>query len=145
MNRKRILLTGVGEVLTESAEKRLEQGDSLARCDAGHTREFYEDLNVPENKMPKELLEREKQAVVGDEDYEEVHSEIMVYVDEIKLVVTDDEFTTVFLKDNFTVTVLETVEEIDFYLDFIERSEFAKLKDLLSMFFAKIFGRLKNK
>lgn len=148
MNRKRILLTGIGSQLTESAEKKLDEKESYKTptCSNGKTSEWYEDIGIPIPKDLEQKLKEQDQGVeLDDEDYEEVHSEVMVYLDQIKLMVEDDEVTTIFLEGDLRITVLETVEEIDFYLDFIERSEFAKLKDLLSMFFAKIFGRFKNK
>lgn len=138
MKRIRLSLTGIGEVLKESAEKKLENENSIPRCDAGHTREFYEDLNVPEHKFPKELLEREKGTELEDEDFEMVTSDILVYEDQIKLLVTDDEFTTIFLNDGLTITVLETTEEIDFYLDFLHRTWFEKIKDSVYLFFRRI-------
>jgi hypothetical protein len=147
MRRKRILLTGVGEQLTESAEKKLEQKESYQTptCSNGKTSQWYEDIGIP---IPPDLVQKLKEQDQGieleDEDYEEVHSEIMVYIDQIKFIVSDDEATTIFLKDDLRITVLETVEDIDFFLDYLERSEITKLKDLFSMFFAKIFGRFKK-
>lgn len=139
MKRKRLLLTGFGEVLKESAEKRLEnQENSLPRCDAGHTREFYEDLNVPENKFPKELLEREKASVVEDDDFEEVYTEIMVYLDDIKLAVTDRDLTTVFLNDDLTITVTETVDEIDSYIDYLEMTSWDRFKADFNIFLRRM-------
>lgn len=144
MKRIRLSLTGIGEVLKESAEKKLENENSIPRCDAGHTREFYEDLNVPEHKFPKELLEREKGTELQDDDFEAVTSDILLYEDQIKVMVTDDEFTTIFLNDGLTITVLETVEEIDFYLDFIHRSWVKKIKDSVYFFFRRIKWKLKG-
>lgn len=138
MKRIRLSLTGVAEVVTEAAEKKLEKENSVPRCDAGHTREFYEDLNVPEHKLPKELLEREKGVELEDEDFEQVTSDIVVYESEIKLMVTDDEFTTIFLQDGLTITVLETSEEIDYYLDYMERNWFEKIRDSVLAFFRRI-------
>lgn len=139
MKRKRLLLTGFGEILKESAEKRLEnQENSVPRCDAGHTREFYEDLNVPENKFPKELLEREKASVVEDDDFEEIYTEIMVYLDDIKLAVTDRGLTTVFLNDDLTITVTETVDEIDNYIDWLEMTKWDKFKTDFNIFIRRI-------
>jgi len=147
MKRIRLSLTGVGEVLKESAEKKLEKESSIPRCDSGHTREFYEDLNIPENKIPKELIEREKNQDVEleDDDFEMVTSDIIVYEDQIKFMVTDDEFTTIFLNDGLNLTVLETSEEIDYYIDFMERTWFDKLKDSISFFIRRIKNKLTNK
>jgi len=148
MKRYRILLTGVGSQLTELAEKKLDEKESykIPTCSNGKTASWYEDIGIPiPSDLAQKLKEQEQGVELDDEDYEEVHSDIMVYTDEIKLIVSDYEGTTIFLKDDLRITVLESVEDIDLYLDFIERSWFTKQKDLFSMFFAKIFGRFKNK
>ncbi len=146
--RIRLNLTGVGEVLKESAEKKLESNNSVPRCDSGHTREFYEDLNIPENKIPKELLEREKnqdkEIELEDDDFEMVTSDVLIYEDQIKVMVTDADFTTVFLHDGLTLTVLETVEEIDFYLSFLERSALQKIRDYVLFTMKSILKRKKS-
>lgn len=139
MKRKRLLLTGYGEVLKESAEKRLEkQENAVPRCDAGHTREFYQDLDIPEDKIPQSLKDREKELDVEDDDYEEVYTEIMVYLDDIKLAVTDRDLTTIFLNDDLTLTVTETVEEIDNYIDWLEMNWWDKFKADYSIFLRRI-------
>ena len=142
MKRKRLFLTGFGEILKESAEKRLEnQENAVPRCDAGHTREFYEDLNVGEDRIPQELKDREKALEVEDEDFEEIYTEIMVYLDDIKLAVTDRGLTTVFLKDDLTITVTETADEIDSFIDFLEMT----WVDRLRLDFNIFCGKIKNK
>lgn len=146
MKRIRLSLTGIGEVLTEAAEKRLEKGDSYQTptCSNGKTVEFYEDIGIP---IPSELIDKlkkqEKGTELEDEDFEMVTSDILVYEDQIKLLVTDDEFTTIFLNDGLTITVLETTEEIDFYLDFLHRTWFEKLKDSVYLFFRRIKWKIK--
>lgn len=133
------MLTGYGETLKESAEKRLEdQEKSVPRCDAGHTREFYMDLNVPEHKFPKELLEREKAYVVEDDDFEEIYTEIMVYADDIKLAVTDRGLTTVFLNDDLTITVIETADEIDSFINYIEMTAWDHFKSNFQFFIRRM-------
>jgi len=146
MKRKRLYLTGFGEVLKESAEKKLENNEySVPRCDSGHTREFYEDLNIPEDRIPKELKERESQqggvVKLEDDDFEEIYTEIMVYLDEIRLVVTDRGLTTVFLKDDLTITVTETCDEIDSYIDYLEMTKWEHLK----VYFRSFIRRVKIK
>lgn len=141
MTRKRILLTGVGEILTESAEKKLEQKDSyqIPTCDNGNTAEWYENIGIPlPPELAKKLKEQDKGIELEEEDYEEVHSEIMVWVDQIKLIVTDRELTTIFLEGDLTVTVLETVDEIDNYLDYLEMSWRNKIEARCGIFIRKI-------
>lgn len=148
MKRIRLSLTGVAEVVTEAAEKKLGKDNSVPRCDSGHTREFYEDLNIPEDRIPKELIEREKsqdqEVELDDEDFETVTSDIIVYADQIKLMVTDADFTTLFLHDGITLQVLETSEEIDYYLDYMERNQFEKIRDSIQAFFRRIKWKLKG-
>ena len=100
MKRQRLLLTGLGAVLTEEAKKKLEdiEEDSLSA-------EQRENLGLPALK--------EQEAALEDEDYEEVYSEVMVYVDQIQLMSGDVDATVIFLKDGITVTVTETVEAKD--------------------------------
>lgn len=131
------MLTGFGEILKESAEKKLEQGNSskTPTCDNGKTAEWYEDMALP---IPRELEERlDKQDGViqlEDEDFEEIYTEIMVYSEDIKLAVTDRGLTTVFLKDDLTITVIETAEEIDDYLSYLEMNWFDRLRVDFSLF-----------
>lgn len=97
---------------------------------------------LPQDLLDK-LKEQDKEVEFDDDDYEAVTSEIMLYEDQIKLVVTDDEFTTIFLEDGITITVLETAEEIDYYLDFLHRSLFEKFKNSVSYFFREVKRKLK--
>ena len=139
------MLTGFGEVLTESAEKKLEQGDSIRTptCDNGKTADWYEDMGI---KLPEELEERlnkqDKGIELEDEDFEEIYTEIMVYLDDIKLAVTDRGLTTVFLKDDLTITVTETADEIDSFIDFLEMTWFDRLRLDLNIFCGKIKNKL---
>lgn len=149
MRRVRLNLTGVGEVLKESAEKKLEQEDNIyevPKCSNGNTAEFYNDLNMP---LPPDLVEKLKVQdngiIFGDDDYEAVTSHILVYEDQIKLVVTDDEFTTVFLEDGITITILETAVEIDDYLDYVHRNLLEKFRDSVSYFLREIKRKLNHK
>lgn len=142
MRRHRLSLTGVGSQLTENAEKKIEESEEyqIPRCSNGLTEEQYLDLNInlPEDLI-KKIKNQERGVELKDEDYEETTSEIVVFTDQIKLITTDNDFTTIFLKDNLTITVTETADEIDFYLELLERSWFTKQKDMFSMVFSKIF------
>ncbi len=147
MKRIRLSLTGIGEVLTESAEKKLEQGESfkVPTCDNGQTADWYEDMAIPiPPELEKRLKEQNNGVELEDEDFEQVTSDIVVYEDQIKVMVTDDEFTTIFLQDGLTITVLETSEEIDFYLDFLTRTWWEKLRDSFSLFFRRIKNKFKK-
>lgn len=145
MKRIRLSLTGCGEVLKESAEKKLEQVDNSYQtptCSNGKTAEFYDDIGIP---LPQDLVDKIKNQSRGiefsDDDYESVTTDIVVYEDEIKLMITDDEFTTIFLRDGLTITVLEEAEAIDDYISYMQRSQFTKFVNYISYF----FRRIKNK
>src|SRR6187402_1122487 len=126
MKRTRLYLTGIGEILTESAEKKIEQGEShkIPTCDGGKTADWYEDMALD---IPPELEERlkvqDKGITLEDEDFEETYSQVVVYEDQIKFIVTDYTGTTVFLDGDISVTVTETADEIDEYLDYLHRTE----------------------
>jgi len=131
--RIRLRLTGIGETLTETAEKRLEASEDnilLPTCDNGRTMEDYETLGFPQDKIPKELIQRQKDYELGielkDEDYEEVYSDVSIYEDEIIFKVTDEDKTTLFVKGGYTINVLETCEEIDYIVDFLRLNWFER-------------------
>ena len=116
MKRQKLLLTGLGAILTEEAKKKLEEieEDSLSA-------EQRENLGLPALK--------EQEVALEDEDYEDVYSEVMVYVDQIQLMSGDVDATVIFLKDGITVTVTESVDEIYSYIDYLERGWLERQKD----------------
>lgn len=131
MKRQKLLLTGLGAVLTEEAKKKLEdiEEDSLSA-------EQRENLGLPALK--------EQEVALEDEDYEDVYSEVMVYVDQIQLMSGDVDATVIFLKDGITVTVTETVEEIYNYIDYLERGWLERQKDSLNRFWWRLKMRIKG-
>jgi len=145
MKRQKLLLTGLGETLTKEAQEKLNketQGVSTIEdltCENGRTREQYENLGM---RVPDDLIEKEKNFEVGikieDEDYEEVYSEVLVFVDQIRLIVEDDVSTVLFLNDGLTVNVVETRDEIFSYIEYLERGWFDRFKDSVSNFFREI-------
>lgn len=109
---KLLKLTGVGEVLKEEVKEQ----DGVPRCDNGKTREFYEDLGVPEERIPQELKEREQDINIFDDDdsYEEVYSKVGVYYKDILLMIKGDKTTTIFIRNSdLTLSVKETIEDIE--------------------------------
>ncbi len=144
MKRIRINLTGVGNVIVEPQGNKKE--DSVPRCNNGLTMEQYVDLNIPYDKIPQELKDREKAL---DNEYEEieveeVYSDVIVYEDEIKAIIEnndDDGYTTIFLRDGLLITVLESALEIDSYLDFVHMSWW----DKKMIVFKSFFRRKRNK
>lgn len=129
MREKLIYLTGVNEVLKKEALDKLNKEDGIPRCDNGNTREFYEDLNVPESKIPQELKDREKEEDLdADENYEEVYSLIALYPSDISLMVSEEEETTVFLRgSNLTISVIEYAEEIEDLIEISRRNWLTRL------------------
>ena len=140
MKRIKLHLTGVASVITEAAEKRLETNDNyqIPTCKNGLTEEQYRDLGV---KLPEDLVEKIKQQEEGlpleDEDFEEQYSHISLYEDEIVFKVTDSEGTTIFVKGGYTLEVLETVDEIDSYIDYQNLNCIEKLILYIKMKFYK--------
>lgn len=131
MKRQKLLLTGLGAVLTEEAKKKLEEveEDSLSP-------EQRENLGLPALK--------EQEIALEDEDYEDVYSEVLVYTDQIQLISGDAEATVIFLKDGITVTVTESVDEIYSYIDYLERGWFERQKDSLNRFWWRLKMRIKG-
>lgn len=121
-NRIRLRLTGISKKLTEEAEKRLDESqESILEpvCDSGHSLEYYETIGFPQHKIPKELIERQKDFELGielnDEDYEEVISQVVLYEDEISLITEDVENnnTILYLRNLIKLSVKEKPFEID--------------------------------
>ena len=135
-NRLRLHLTGVGSVIVDREK---EVTSTIPRCDNGLTMEQYEDLNIPYNKIPQELKDRKKAQDDEELEVEEVYSDIVIFYDQIKLIVEDDEgYTVIFLEDGLTVEVLETALEIDSYIDYIQMSWLEKQGQYLLAFWRKI-------
>jgi hypothetical protein len=140
--RNRIFLTGVGEVLKKEVEEKLdtleEESDENVKCDNGNTKAFYDELGVD---LPEDLVEkleaRNKSFSFGDDDYEEVYSDVLIYEDDIKFVLTGETGTIVYLKGNIRIGVLETVEEIDDYLSYYHMSFLEKLLQNIKYMFSK--------
>lgn len=144
--RLRLNLTGIGEILTESAEKKIEQAEDNVlepTCENGKTLSWYEDMAIkPPKDLENKIKEFEQGVKLEDEDFEEVISDVIVYEDQIKLILEDSttDTTTLFLKDGLTVRVLESALEINSYIDYIQMSWIEKKISVLLSFF-----RRKNK
>lgn len=144
MKRIRLQLTGVGSVLTELAEKKIEKGENyqVPTCSNGKTVEFYDNIGIP---IPSKLVEKLKKQDKGiklkleDEDFEDVYSDVSIYEEDILFKITDDEgITTLFLRDsNITLTVLETCNMIDDFIDYQNKSWIGKVISFLSLFFSR--------
>ncbi len=152
MKRLRLSLTGVAEILTEEAESKLEASEDgvlAPTCDNGRTLEDYENLGFPQNKIPKELIERTKEFEQGvelnDDDYEEIESDVVIYEEEIVMMVENvlEGTTSIFLKNGLNIRVAESPFEIDSYIDYLRMSWFEKKFNLFLSFFRRKFGRKK--
>ena len=138
--RIRLNLTGVGEVVINESNR---NDYGIPKCNNGHSREFYEDLGLSEDKIPQEIKDKEKALDNIEEEVEEVYSDIIVYEDQIKAVIEDDEgYTTIFLKDGLLLTVLESALDIDSYLDYVQLSWIEKRLLLFKSFFAELKWKL---
>lgn len=127
VNRLRLQLTGFSKVLTEEAEKRLEASEESILepvCDNGHTLEYYESMGFAQHKIPKELIERQKDFELGieideDNDYEDLLSEVVIYEDEISVIIEDAqmEVTIIYLRNLMKITVREKPFEINLMIE----------------------------
>ena len=124
MKRIRLKLTGLGEVLTKDAQDKLDSMDDgilEPTCEDGRTLQEYLDLGFPQDKIPKDLLEKQKKFEEGieleDEDYELLEYPVRLYEDEIVGYVRSEDVTMMFTKTGLTFSVKETVEEIDELID----------------------------
>jgi hypothetical protein len=142
--RVKVCLTGVSEKLTDEAEKKLNNSEESILepvCDNGHTLEYYEDIGMPQNKIPKELIERKKTFELGiqleDDDYEEVLFEVVVYEDEVTHIAQDieTETTLIYLKNLLIIRVLEEPFEINSIINYTFLNWFErKWLDLRTLF-----------
>jgi len=107
MIRKKILLRSRGEILKDNVAQTIED---VPRCSNGRTREQYEDLGIA---VPQEIIDKE-QIEFKDDDFENLYGKVVIYEDEIKFIIReDDEDTTIiYLKEGITIIVEDTVEEI---------------------------------
>lgn len=124
MIRNRLKLTGLGEVLTKDAQDKLDNMDDgilEPTCEYGRTVQEYIDLGFPQDKIPKNLLEKQKAfeegIELGEEDCEMLEYPVRLYEDEIVGYVRSEEITRIFTKTGLTFSVKETVEEIDELID----------------------------
>lgn len=140
MKRIRLHLTGVAEVITELAEKKLEKAEDfqIPVCSNGKNADFYDDIGIP---LPPDLVEKLKNQDKGvelkPEDFEEEYSDISIFDDEILFKVTDVNGTVLFVKGGYTLQVLETVDEIDSYIDYMSRNWLEKIRDYVLFFFRR--------
>ncbi len=141
MKKIKLRLTGVGSVLTQAAEKKLEKGEDyqIPTCENGKTADWYDDMNIP---LPDSLVEKLKKQDKGikleDEDFEEVYSDVSVYQEDILLMVSDEDLTTIFLRDSdITLTVLETCEDIDSYIEYMSLNSFQRVWLAVSNLFSR--------
>lgn len=143
MRRIKLHLTGCGTVLTEIAEKKIESEEDyqIPKCNNGYTVDFYDDLgvNIPP-ELEEKLKKQDKGVKLEEEDFEKIYSNVSIYNTDILFKVTDEDITTIFVKGGYTLTVLETCDEIDDYEEYMNRNLLEKIRD----FFLFIFSRKKK-
>lgn len=130
---KLLYLTVLQRVLTEEAEKRLDEYEELEHEELtdsyGRTAEYYSDLGIPK---PAELKDKEKELEITDDDYDVIATDCVVKLDNFSMaldsVAEEDYNCTVFLLDGTFVKVAETAEEIDFQIKYLTRTKWEKFK-----------------
>lgn len=148
MKRIKLRLTGVADVITEAAKKKLKSTDiyQVPTCKNGLTEEQYIDLGV---KLPEDLIAKIKQQEEGipleDGDFEETYSAISIFDDKILFKVANLGETVLFVKGGYTLTVLETIDDIDDFVEYMSRNWLEKIKDyFLFIFHRKINNKYKQ-
>ena len=164
---KKLYLTAVITVPSEEGQKRIDEAlekqnfsmiQEVFRDEHGHTREFYEDVA---GKVPKGFAEAEKefyneiQVSEIDEngfmnlDPDEIDCAFLDFILPLRefVSVTDTlEFGSLVKEQDGTIThVQETAEEINFYIDYLNRSKWQVFKDDFNSFFRRIKYRFQNK
>jgi hypothetical protein len=96
-------------------------------------------MNIPlPDSLVEKLKKQDKGVKLEDEDFEEVYSDVSLYQEDILLMVSDEDATTIFLRDSdITLTVLETCDMIDDYINYQNRSWVGRIIDFLSVFFSR--------
>jgi len=143
-----INVTVAAEVLTEDAQKRInehnsktEDSDLEPKDESGHTAEWFRDLALP---VPKDLEKAEAQWVkrmnrgqedeqgyqTTDEDFVELYRGGFFPLKDFRLAVANfDEGSTIFLKGNYTLDVLEDVDEIYGIIHYETRGRCERITD----------------
>ena len=143
MKRKLLKLTGIGEMLTEEAQQRAEKIEPTTfqdiECENGRTREEYENLGI---RVPKDLIAKEKafnaEDMFEDEDYEQVASPCTLFLDElVGYVASSEGDTVIFTREKYTFNVLETVQEIDMQIEYLQMSFLQKLQLKITLLLEK--------
>ena len=164
---KRLYLTAVITVPSEEGQKRIDEAlekqnfsmiQEVFKDEHGHTREFYEDISA---KLPHGFVEAEKEfysknpsSEIDENGYmslnpEEIDYAFLDFILPLREFVsaTDTlEFGSLVKEQDGTTThVQETAEEINFYIDYLNRSKWQIFKDDFSSFFRRIKYKLQNK
>ena len=114
-----IRLTRISRVLTEEAQKRLEEFEKKFLKDQkseptdsnGKTAKWYEDMNMP---VPEELkkIGPESQITFEEKDYTKEESELLCNIKEVKYFDRGEEGTLVLFDNKAVLIVKENIEEI---------------------------------
>lgn len=159
---KKLYLTAVITVPSEEGQKRIDEAlekenagiFQVFQDEHGYTREFYENVA---GKVPKHFEEEEKEFYKNNTNSEitedgqiflkneELEYEFLDYLVPLKNIIdiTDVQEigSIITLKNGMAVHVEETVEEINFYIDYINRNFWQRSLD----YFKSLFRRIRNK
>ena len=163
---KRLYLTAVITVPSEEGQKRIDEAlekqnfsmiQEVFRDEHGHTREFYEDVagKVPKGfaELEKEFYSKNQSSEISEDGYmtlapEEIDYAFLDFVLPLRefVSVTDTlEFGSLVKEQDGTIThVQETAEEINFYIEYLNRSKWQIFKDDFNSFFRRIKYKLKG-
>lgn len=134
--KKYLLLTAMQKDLTEEAQKKIddfEDNEEEPKDSYGRTAEHYEDLGIP---IPKELIDKGKTSSkleLNDEDYEYSASDALIDLNQFKFCVDIDEDpeegAIIYLKENMSMSVLESSAEIYSQIRYLNRGIFARIEE----------------
>ena len=165
---KKLYLTAVVTVPSEEGQKRIDEAlekesagiQNLFKDEKGRTRSDWETI-LGDEKVPDWFAEEEaefyksssKSEISEDGfmhlDPDEIDYAFLDFILPLRefVSVTDTlEFGSLVKEQDGTIThVQETAEEINFYIDYLNRSKWQALKDTFNSFFRRIKYRFQNK
>lgn len=166
---KRLYLTAVITVPSEEGQRRIDEAlekqsystvqETVYRDEDGKSREDWEDIlsgKVPNGfaEAEKEFYSKNQSSEISEDGYmtlapEEIDYAFLDFILPLRefVSVTDTlEFGSLVKEQDGTIThVQETAEEINYYIEYLNRSKWQVLKDDFSSFFRRIKYRLQNK